>query len=97
VLSSTASGWLRSQHKYKKTAIRHKRKKQAKTRKLNQLLLFTFKRKFIEISVDLQTALAAEANEAEGQWLEESVLSKNTNVHCLEETGAPFGLIINMY
>jgi post-segregation antitoxin (ccd killing protein) len=34
-------------------------------------MLFTLKRKFLEISLDLQTALAAEANEAERQWLEE--------------------------
>jgi hypothetical protein len=41
-----------------------------KIKKLNQFRLFTFKRKFLKISVDLHTALAAEAHLAEGQWLE---------------------------
>jgi hypothetical protein len=38
---------------------------------MNQCRLFTFKRKFLKISVDLHSALAAEAHLAEGQWLEE--------------------------
>jgi hypothetical protein len=32
---------------------------------------FNFKHKFLKVSVDLQTALAAEAHLAEGEWLEE--------------------------
>jgi hypothetical protein len=32
-------------------------------------MLFTFKCEFIKVSVDLQMALAAEKNPAEGQWL----------------------------
>jgi hypothetical protein len=37
------------------------------TKPLNQLMLFTFKRKFLRISIDLQSALAAEARLAGGQ------------------------------
>jgi hypothetical protein len=33
-------------------------------------MLFTFKSEFLKISVDLQTALAAETHLSEGQWLE---------------------------
>jgi hypothetical protein len=36
-------------------------------------MLFVFERKFLKISVDLQTALAAETHLAEGQWLEEQL------------------------
>jgi hypothetical protein len=42
-------------------------------RKIDQLRLFVFKREFLQISVDLQTALAAETHRAEGQWLEEQL------------------------
>jgi hypothetical protein len=42
---------------------------------LNQLRLFILKRKFLKISVDLQTALAAEAGPPEGQRLEEQLKS----------------------
>jgi hypothetical protein len=36
-------------------------------------MLFTFKREFIKLSADLQTALAAGSRAAEGQWLEEKL------------------------
>jgi hypothetical protein len=36
---------------------------------MDQLRLFTLKHDLLKISVDLQTALAAETHLAEGQWL----------------------------
>jgi hypothetical protein len=36
-------------------------------------LSFKFKRKFIKITIDLHTALAAEAQWADGQWLAEQL------------------------
>jgi hypothetical protein len=45
--------------------------KQTTTKKSNQLTLFTFESEYLKISVDLQTAFAAETGRAEEQWLEE--------------------------
>jgi hypothetical protein len=59
------------------TAIRQHRTKQTKTttkeRKMDQLRLFTLKHDSLKISVDLQTAFAAETHLAEGQWLKEQL------------------------
>jgi hypothetical protein len=38
-----------------------------------QLTLFTFKPEYLNISVGLHTALAAETHRAEGQWLKEQL------------------------
>jgi hypothetical protein len=37
------------------------------------LSLFTYKREFLILCVDLQTALATDAHLAEGQWLKEQL------------------------
>jgi hypothetical protein len=37
------------------------------------LKLFTFKRKFLKMSIDLHTALATGTHPTEGQWLEEQL------------------------
>jgi 7-cyano-7-deazaguanine synthase in queuosine biosynthesis len=39
-----------------------------KAKKIDQINLFTCKREFLKISVDSQTALAAETHVAERQW-----------------------------
>jgi hypothetical protein len=41
------------------------------TKKSYQLILLIFKFEFLNISVDLQTAFAAETRRTEGQWLAE--------------------------
>jgi hypothetical protein len=41
--------------------------------KWNLSRLFTLKREFLKISVNFQTALAAETHLAEGKWLEEQL------------------------
>jgi hypothetical protein len=44
---------------------------------MDQLRLFTLQHDLLKISVDLQTAFAAETHRAEGQWLKEQLdLSK---------------------
>jgi hypothetical protein len=40
-----------------------------KNRKMDQLRLVTLKHDLLKISVDLQTAFAADTHLAEGQWL----------------------------
>jgi ABC-type transporter MlaC component len=54
---------------------KHKDIKQTNNKKKqNPLLLFQFKHKFLTVSVDIQTALAAaEAHPAEGRWLKEQL------------------------
>jgi hypothetical protein len=42
-------------------------------KRTNRLKLFKFKHKFVRISIGSQTALAAEAHSAEGQWLQEQL------------------------
>jgi hypothetical protein len=60
------------EHEYKTTEIRQTEVQiKQKVRDCNLLRLFTFKRKFLKTSTDLQTALAAEAHLADGQWLDE--------------------------
>jgi hypothetical protein len=44
------------------------RTKQTKTKKMHHLRLFTFKRDFLKISVDLQTTLAAETQLKDSGW-----------------------------
>jgi hypothetical protein len=44
-----------------------------KQTKMNQLRLFKFKDDLLKLSVDLQTAFAAETHLAEGQWLKEQL------------------------
>jgi hypothetical protein len=57
-------------------------------------MLFTLKRKFLEVSVDLQTALVAEVNEAEGATEHKR---ENMSADCFEDTGTTFSAIINTY
>jgi hypothetical protein len=72
VLNSHAQ--LRSQHEYKQHQQRDNTgQNKLKTKKISQLRLFIFKREFLKISVDLQTAFAAEARRAQGQRLEEEM------------------------
>jgi hypothetical protein len=47
--------------------------KTTKQRKLDQLRLFKLRHDLLKISVDLQTAFAAETHLAEGQWLKEQL------------------------
>jgi hypothetical protein len=46
---------------------------QNKQRKVNQLSLFKLKHDLLKISIDLQTALAADTHLAEGQWPKEQL------------------------
>jgi hypothetical protein len=52
-----------------KTTTKERRKQQ----KMDHLRLFTLKYDLLKISVDLQTAFAAETHLAEGQWLKEQL------------------------
>jgi hypothetical protein len=63
MLSSTANGQVHSTNS----------NSGKKTKKKDQLRLFTFKHEIIKISVHLQTSLAAETHLAEGQWLKEQL------------------------
>jgi translation initiation factor 1 (eIF-1/SUI1) len=72
VLSSTASVQLQSARIQTTRAVRRRHvKTKQKHGEIDQLRLFTFKREFQKISVDLQTALATGTHLSEGQWLEE--------------------------
>jgi hypothetical protein len=75
VPNSTANGQLQSQHKYRKhrTKQTNKQKKTRKQRKMDQLRLFKLKLVLLNISIDLQTAFAADTHLAEGQWLKEQL------------------------
>jgi site-specific DNA-adenine methylase len=66
VLNSTANGQLQSQHEYKQP---DKTNKKTKQRNMDHLRLFKLKHDLLKISVDLQTAFAADTHLAEGQWL----------------------------
>jgi hypothetical protein len=48
-------------------------KETTKQRKMDHLRLFTLNYDLLKISVDLQTAFAAETHPAEGQWLKEQL------------------------
>jgi hypothetical protein len=63
VLSSAASGQLQTQHEYKRQQLQENTRTQ---QTVFQLRLFAFKHEFQKISIDLQTALAAETRLAEG-------------------------------
>jgi hypothetical protein len=51
--------------------IKKRRTRETTRKKSDELMLFIFKGEFLKSSVDLHTALAAETNRIEGQWLEE--------------------------
>jgi hypothetical protein len=95
VLSSTANGQLQSQHEYKQqqqdnTGQNIEQKKQQRQRKLDQLGLFTLKYDLLKISVDLQTAFAADTHLAEGATERGKVTyvtSRNTNADCFQDRG----------
>jgi hypothetical protein len=73
MLNSTANGQLQSA-RIQTTAIRqHRTKQTTKQRKMDQLRLFKLKHDLLKISVDLQTAFAADIHLAEGQWLKEQL------------------------
>jgi hypothetical protein len=58
------------------TAIRQHRTKQTKQetkKKMNRLRLLKLKHDLLKISIDLQTAFAADTHLAEGQWLKEEL------------------------
>jgi hypothetical protein len=55
----------------KTTQDRQQKKERRKQRKVNQLRLFKLRRDLLKISINLQTALAADTHLAEGQWLKE--------------------------
>jgi hypothetical protein len=73
VPNSTAEGQLQSQHKHKNKIRQHGTKqlseKNKKTRIVNQLRLLKFQHDLPKISIDLETAFAADTHLAEGQWL----------------------------
>jgi hypothetical protein len=48
-------------------------KEKNQNRKVTGLRLFTFKREFLMLSIDLQTTLATDAHLADGQLLEEQL------------------------
>jgi hypothetical protein len=56
---------------HKDNIQRNKQKK--KERKGNQLRLFKLRRGLLKISINLQTAFAADTHLAEGQWLKEQL------------------------
>jgi hypothetical protein len=95
-------------HEYKTTKqkanIWTKSSKQIR-KQLNYLRVINIKRNmFLEISVDLLTALATEAHLAEGQWQEEQlsivklryVPSRNTNTDSFKNMGVRFKAITNI-
>jgi hypothetical protein len=70
------SQWSITESARIQTAIRQHRTKHTKTtkqRKMDQLKLFKLKHGLLKISVDLQTAFAADTHLAEGQWLKEQL------------------------
>jgi hypothetical protein len=71
VPNSTAEGQLQGQHKHKNKIRQHGTKQQSekKTRIVNQLRLLKLQHDLLKISVDLETAFAADTHLAEGQWL----------------------------
>jgi DNA topoisomerase IB len=73
VPSSTASGRLQSQHKYKQQQYVEHKKKQTKQGKINHFRLLRFKQEFLKITASLQTASAVATHQSQGQWLEEQV------------------------
>jgi hypothetical protein len=64
------------------------------------LRLFTLKHDLIKISVDLQTAFAAETHLAEGATGHVKVTyvpSRNRNADCFQDTGAMFSATKDIY
>jgi hypothetical protein len=53
--------------------LTYKQEATTKQRKMDQLRLFKLKHDLLKISVDLQTAFAADTHLAEGQWLKEQL------------------------
>jgi hypothetical protein len=104
MLSSAASGKLQIKQEYennnKKDNVVQNNKKNNKTfkkKKVDHLRHFTLRHELSEISVVLQTALAAETYLAEGRWPGETergrvayVPSGNTNADCFEDRGTTF-------
>jgi hypothetical protein len=104
VLSSTANGQLPSQHKYKNSNTTTQDKQTTKTttkhRKIEQLRLSTLKYDLLKLSVDLQTAFAAENHPAEGATESVKVTyvpGRNTNADCFQERGAMFSATKDIY
>jgi hypothetical protein len=82
-----------------KTAQAKTNKKQQR-RKMDHLRLFKLKYDLLKISVDLQTAFAAETHLAEGATERGKVTyvpSGNTNVDCFQGRGAIFSATKNIY
>jgi hypothetical protein len=73
LLSSTASGYLQSQHKHKEQQYDSTGQNKQKTTTKNQFRLLTLKQEFLKASVHLQSVFAVETHLAEGQWLEEQL------------------------
>jgi hypothetical protein len=57
----------------KTTKNKTNKRKTRKQRKVDQLRLFKLEHDLLKISLDLQTAFAADAHLAEGQWLKEQL------------------------
>jgi hypothetical protein len=72
VLNSTANGQLQSQHE-KNNSNKTTQDKTTKQTKMDHLRLFKLKHDLLKITVDLQTAFAADTHLAEGQWLKEQL------------------------
>jgi hypothetical protein len=71
---------------------------------MGQLRLFKLRHDLLKISVDLQTAFAADTHLAEGQWLKEQlnvvklyVPSGNTNAESFQDRGAIFSATKGIY
>jgi hypothetical protein len=80
------------------TAIRqHRTKQTTKERKMDQLRHFTLKYDLLKISVDLQTAFAAETHLAEGRVKVTYVSSRNTSADCFQDRGAMFSATKHIY
>jgi hypothetical protein len=67
---------------------------------MNQLRRFKFKHELLKISVDLQTAFAADTHLVEGATEHGKVtyvLSRNTNADCFQDRGALFSATKYIY
>jgi hypothetical protein len=83
-----------------KTTTKRTTKQTNKNNKKDHLRLFTLKYNLLKISVDLQTAFAAETHLADGATERGKVTyvpSRNTNADCFQDRGALFSAAKNTY
>jgi high-affinity K+ transport system ATPase subunit B len=77
VPNSTAEGQLQGKHKHKNKIKQHRTKQQSKKTQENKnsksVSLLKLQHDLLKISIDLETAFAADTHLAEGQWLKEQL------------------------